>query len=198
MRPRDGEVLHFSEDPTITEFVPRVAATARIPGAYVWAVDASRAPDYWFPRDCPRVMAWSRPDTSAADVATILGPGGGARVHAVEYGWLERIRTVGLFSYRLPAAPFTPVDAPEPLTTARPGDPPLPHASHAQVATVAVRPLGPPEPVGDLLALHAEEGIQLRVLPELSAFFAAVVTTSLGWSGIRLRNAATWDPAVPR
>ena len=39
MRPAPGEVLHFSEDPTITRFVPHVAATARQPQAYVWAVD---------------------------------------------------------------------------------------------------------------------------------------------------------------
>jgi len=35
MRPAPGEVLHFSEDPTITRFEPHVAATARQPEAYV-------------------------------------------------------------------------------------------------------------------------------------------------------------------
>ena len=48
MRPGPGEVLHFSEDPGITRFVPHVAATAQQPEAYVWAVNAARAPDYWF------------------------------------------------------------------------------------------------------------------------------------------------------
>ena len=40
MRPRLGEVLHFSEDPQITEFVPHVARTATDQTPYVWAVDA--------------------------------------------------------------------------------------------------------------------------------------------------------------
>lgn len=53
-------------------------------------------------------------------------------------------------------------------------------------------------PVGDLLALHEAAGIQLRVLPELSGFWAAVITSSLGFSGVRLRNAARWDPRVAR
>jgi hypothetical protein len=53
MRPEPGQVLHFSEDPTITRFVPHVAATAAQSQPYVWAVDGARAPDYWFPRDCP-------------------------------------------------------------------------------------------------------------------------------------------------
>jgi hypothetical protein len=46
VRPLESEVLHFSEDPAITEFVPHVARTARVRSAYVWAVDAARAPDY--------------------------------------------------------------------------------------------------------------------------------------------------------
>lgn len=186
MRPREGEVLHFSEDPTITEFVPHVAASARVGAAYVWAVDADRAPDYWFPRQCPRVLAWAVATSTAADVERLIGPGGGARVHAVEYGWLERMRTVELYAYRLPAASFVPFGEPGPA----PG--------HAHVSTAAVTPLGPPERVGDLFALHEEAGIQLRVLPTLSGFSAAVVASSLGFSGIRLRNAVNWDPAVPR
>jgi hypothetical protein len=174
VRPGPGEVLHFSEDPTITGFDPHVAVTARVRTPYVWAVDGPRAPGYWFPRQCPRVLAWPRPSSDPADVERIIGPGGGTRVHAVEYRWLERIRRVELFAYRLPAEAFAPVGDPEP---------------HAHVSTRTVHPLGPPEPAGDLLALHAEAGIQLRVLPGLAAFWHAVHTSTLGFSGIRLRNA---------
>lgn len=173
MRPRPGEVLHFSEDPTIPRFVPRVAAAGR-PAAYVWAVDSARCPDYWFPRECPRAMAWATPNSARADRDRVLGPGGGDRVHAVEYGWLEAMRTVRLYAYRLPADEFSPFGTPVP---------------HAHVATRPVRPLGPPESVGDLLRLHEECGIQLRVLNNLWPFWDAVVSTTLGFSGIRLRNA---------
>ena len=44
MIPAPGELLHFSEDPTITRFEPHVAATAQQPEAYVWAVDVRNAP----------------------------------------------------------------------------------------------------------------------------------------------------------
>jgi hypothetical protein len=54
---------------------------------------------------------------------------------------------------------------------------------------VPVHPLGPPEPVGGLFELHEEAGIELRVLPELWTFWAAVTASTLGFSGIRLRNA---------
>jgi hypothetical protein len=175
VRPEPGQVLHFSEDPTITRFVPHVAATAQQPEAYVWAVGWDRAPDYWFPRACPRAMAWTTATTAPADRDRILGPGGGERVHAIEYRWLDAIRTVRLFAYRLPADRFRPFGEPVP---------------HAVVATEPVAPLEPPEPVGNLFALHEEAGIQLRVLPNLWPFWTAVAGSTLGFSGIRLRNAA--------
>jgi hypothetical protein len=167
MRPAPGEVLHFSEDPHIELFVPQ-------PGGYVWAVDEARAPDYWFPRDCPRAMAWTRPETLAADRDRVIGPGGGTRVHAIEYGWLPALREVRLYAYRLSARAFRPFGEPVP---------------HALVATEPVPPLAPAEPVGDLLHLHEEAGIQLRVLPNLWPFWDAVIASTLGFSGIRLRNA---------
>jgi hypothetical protein len=177
MRPAAGEVLHFSEDPGITVFHPHVAPTARQPEPYVWAVGADRAPDYWFPRQCPRVLVWATPESAPEDRLRLLGPGGGERVHAVEYDWLARIATVRLYAYRLPADRFRPFGEPVP---------------HAVVASGSVEPLGPPEPVGDLLALHRDAGIQLRVLPRLWEYWDAVTAGTLGFSGIRLRN------AVPR
>jgi transposase len=76
-----------------------------------------------------------------------------------------------LYAYRLPAAMFHP------------------GAPHAHVAEGTVEPLGPPERVGDLLACHAAAGIQLRLLDNLWPFWDAVVTSTAGFSGIRLRNA---------
>ncbi|MDF5757050.1 DUF6886 family protein [Spongiactinospora sp. TRM90649] len=174
MRPEPGQVLHFSEDPTIKAFHPHVAATARQPEAYVWAVDDARSPDYWFPRQCPRALAWAGPETTEDDRLHLIGPGGGDRVHAVEYAWLDRIRDVRLYAYRLPAGPFRPFGEPVP---------------HAVVATQPVVPLGPPEPVGDLFRLHEEAGIQLRVLPALHGFWDAVIASTLRFSGIRMGNA---------
>ncbi|MEU8707772.1 DUF6886 family protein [Streptomyces sp. NPDC048565] len=174
MRPRPGEVLHFSEDPTIPLFLPHVAATARQAQAYVWAVDGTQAPAYWFPRQCPRAMAWDLPGTTPADREGILGPGGGRRVHAIEHGWLRRLLSVELFAYRFAAAAFRPFGEPVP---------------NAFVSTEPVEPLGPAEPVGDLVQLHQDAGIQLRVLDNLWGFWEAVVPSTLGFSGIRLGNA---------
>jgi hypothetical protein len=173
MRPRPGEVLHFSEDAHIRRFEPHVAPTSQESEPYVWGVGADRAQDYWFPRDCPRAMAWVVPGTTHADQERIIGAGCGTRVHAIEYGWLDALRTVRLFAYRLPAEVFRPIGE---------------HA-HAVVATEPVEPLGPAEPAGDLLALHEAAGIQLRVLDNLWPFWDEVIVSTLGFSGIRLGNA---------
>ncbi|BDH55707.1 hypothetical protein MTP03_06460 [Tsukamurella sp. PLM1] len=136
----------------------------------VWAVDERHAPDYWFPRQCPRAMAWRTDASSDADVAALLT--GADRVHMIEYGWLEAFLTAEVYAYRFDAEQFTPF-----------GD-----DGHAMVATVEVVPLGPPEPVGALAALHDAARIELRVVPSLEPWWDRVVTSSLGWSGIRLRN----------
>ena len=173
MRPEPGQVLHFSEDPTIELFVPHVAPTSAMREPYVWAVGFDRCPDYWFPRACPRAMAWKGADTTAADADRIIGAGCGDRVHAIEYGWLKVLMDVSLYAYRLPAGPFRVV-----------GD-----DGHALVAEVPVKPLGPAEPVSDLLDLHEEAGIQLRVLDNLWPFWNEVTASTMKFSGIRLRNA---------
>jgi hypothetical protein len=166
-----AEVLHFSEDPTITRFVPHVAATARQSEPYVWAVTAAQAPAYWFPRDCPRILAWSRADSTAADRERILGPGGAERMHAIEYGWLRRLQSVRLYVYRLPAEAFRQFEG------------------YAMVAEEPVDPLGPAGAVGDLLARHEAAGIELRLVPILWRLVDAVQASSLDFSAIRMRNA---------
>jgi hypothetical protein len=115
-------------------------------------------------------MAWVGPATTPEDRDRIIGAGSGTRVHAVEYGWLDAIRSVELYAYRLPADEFVEHDA-------------------AVVATTEVRPLGPAERVGDLFALHEEAGIQLRVMRRLHDFWAETTASTLEWSGIRMRNA---------
>jgi hypothetical protein len=181
MRPGPGEVLHFSEDPTIRVFHPHIAPTARETTAYVWAVDATNSPSYWFPRQCPRAMAWTTPTTTADDAARILGPGA-PRVHTIEYRWLPALQTTQVYAYRLPAATFSPIGSPQP---------------HAYVSTEPVEPLSPAEPIGDLLDLHRAAGVQIRLVDTLWTWWDAVTTSTVGFGGIRLRNAADATLRLP-
>jgi hypothetical protein len=174
VRPPKGELLHFSEDPTIEVFVPHVPATAKGSEPLVWAVDGANAPSYWFPRECPRVCAWSTVATTAEDRERVLGAGGSERIHAIEFAWLRAVLETRLFGYRLPAEEFRPLGEPEPYAWAAPG---------------TVRPLAPPEAVGDLIALHEDAGIELRLVPSLAPLWAVVKSSTVGFSGIGLHNA---------
>ncbi len=170
------DVYHFSHDPTITEFVPHVAATSDVAEPLVWAIDGEHAPAYWFPRDCPRVTFWpGSEEPLAPEAATLLA--GSRRVHAVEWAWLDRLRAAVLYRYVFDAAGFRLRDA----------------GAGYHVADHVVRP-SRVEEVGDLLAAHERAGIELRLVPNLWPLAEAVPAAGLGFSMIRMRYAApVWN-----
>lgn len=165
--PVEPVLYHFSEDPSIRRFVPHVPQTNPIQQPAVWAIDANHAPLYWFPRDCPRVTAWPRGPEQAArfrrDWHTTA-----ERVHAIESAWLDRMRSVSLYRYDLPATSFVP----------------WPDAAGQWVAHQPVEPMGI-EPMDDLLDLHTEAGIELRIVPSL-------------WPLWDLARGGPWDFSIVR
>jgi len=161
---------HVSEDASIERFAPHVSATADLEEPLVWAVDTRHLPLYWFPRDCPRGTFWSGAATEPADAERLLG--GSPRVHAIEQAWLDRMHTADVFAYRLQERTF------------------VPHpdvggywVSRTTVEAIEVGPLG------DLVALHDDAGIELRILSNLWQLWNVVVASTLEYSGLRLRNA---------
>ena len=69
-------LFHFSDDGGLTRFTPRpvLVPSARPPGRdwlngpLVWAIDEARQPLYLFPRDCPRILLYPTPATTAEDL----------------------------------------------------------------------------------------------------------------------------------
>jgi hypothetical protein len=112
--------------------------------------------------------------TTDRDRCDVLGASG-RRLHLIEHGWLPAMRGTRLYAYRLPAEAFEPFGEPIP---------------HAHVARVAVEPLGPPEPIGDLTELHAAAGIDLRAVDDLRGERDRIAASTLGFSAIRMRNAS--------
>ena len=83
------------------------------------------------------------------------------------------MRTAELFAYRFDPTPFEP----------------WPDADGHWVTSATVEPLGV-EPVGDLLARHADAGIELRVVASLWHLHDAVVDSTLRFSMVRMADAA--------
>jgi hypothetical protein len=157
------DLWHFSEDPTLGHFEPREGK--------VWAIDEPHSWLYWFPRDCPRACFWAVETTTDTDVDEWLDGDRGRRVAVIETAWLERLRTIELYGYRMPREPFDVVEDDRFYIASTPVD---------AIERVAA---------GDLLMRHAEAGNELRIAPALYPLWDRVIETTLEFSGIRLRNA---------
>jgi hypothetical protein len=160
---------HVSEDTTLEVFLPHHRPLHANDEALVYAVDTWHMPLYWFPRDCPRASWWANDDTSDEDVDRWLDGDRARRASAIESAWLERMRNVHLYAYRLPEETFEPWDKF--------------FVSRDTVAPVELIELG------DLLVRHVDAGIELRLVPTLYPLWDDVIRTTLDFSGIRLRNA---------
>ena len=155
---------HVSEDATIARFEPRGEDPR------VWAIDTRHVPLYWFPRECPRATFWAESATSDEDVDRFLAGDRLRRVHVIEAGWLGRMTTTRVVAYRMPEQTFEQDD------------------DRFWISREAVEPLELVE-LGDLVVRHAAAGIELRTASALYPLWDDVLSSTLGFSGIRLRNA---------
>jgi hypothetical protein len=57
----------------------------------VWAIDEPHEPMYLFPRDCPRILIWPTPDTTARDRAEWFGDTPARMTAHIEESWLDRL-----------------------------------------------------------------------------------------------------------
>lgn len=170
-------LFHFSEDPTIEVFEPRLmAARPEITTPLVWAIEAAHQCMYLFPRDCPRILFWPLPTTTREDLDRYWGDrGDGVRaVACVEWDWLERLHSTAVFRYHLPSEGFEDL-----------GD------AGMWVSRETVRP-SLVEPVGDLVEALRQDGVELRLMRRLTPL-RGLWETSLHASGIRLRHAQDWQ-----
>ena len=160
---------HVSENPSIERFEPHVSATATCSEPRVWAVDTRHLPLYWFPRECPRGTFWATPETNDEDTELLCGS---SRVHLVESGWVEAMRSTPVYAYRLPEPTFTKdLDV-----------------GGYWLSRETVVPEGAVE-LGDLVERHAASAIALRIVDHLWPTWDRIVASSLEFSGIRLHNA---------
>lgn len=174
-------LFHFSEEPDIPAFLPR---SVRVPsqrppglewlnGPLVWAIDAAHSFLYFFPRECPRLLAWAVVGSAAEDCDHWLG---GARAVAyVESAWETRLGTTALTRYELSPEGFEDL------------------ADAGMWVSRAPAPILARMALTDLRGELERAGVDLRVVASLTPLMA-LRDTSLHVSAIRMRNAGR-DPA---
>jgi hypothetical protein len=166
-----GRLWHVSDRGGIVRFEPRAVEEHDSQEALVWAIDDEHVPAYWFPRDVPRATFWADARTSDDDVEWFLAGNRTLRVHAIQREWLDDLRQGSVIAYRLPRETFAPYDE---------------NAGY-WVSREPVTPLEEIE-LTDLVKLHADAGIELRIVRALSPLWDRVIASTLAFSGIRLRN----------
>lgn len=171
----DGALVllyHFSEDPSISVFMPRQLSYRLDEPAMVWAINGYYGVNYYFPRDCPRICLSVREGTTAEDRERFFGMSSTDRLVAIESSWLERLRKAVLYRYTFDETEFELYDANAGYYTAA-----------QEVKPVAV------ERMDDLLSWLIDAGVELRVTPSLKQLRDAVLASTLGFSLIRMKNA---------
>jgi hypothetical protein len=167
-------LFHIGETPNLKEFKPRPVQnnSYRITDDVVWAIDEEHLPNYYLPRDCPRVTFFISTETTPADKERFFGHTDATRIIAVETGWIERILSQKLFRYEFAPSGFELIDG----------------TAGYYIARNCVSPLNEFR-IDNILSELLTTGIELRIMPWLWKLREAVIHSSLGFSIIRMQNA---------
>lgn len=178
--PNTPRLFHFSDDPAITEFIPRpVRAQSHRPagqewlnGPLVWAIEEQREYMYLFPRDCPRILIWATNETSQIDKNHWLQNHRAAAF--VERSRWQELDNATLYRYELPVESFREL-----------------HDAGMWVSSERVAPIGC-DTITHLPNRLTQRGVDLRIVESLLPL-KHLWQSTLHVSGIRLRNAVGWN-----
>lgn len=157
-------------------FEPRPVPSPKsgVTGDAVWAVDEPHLPNFLLPRDCPRVTYGVGPHTTVEDGARFFLHSTARRVVAVESRWAPAILACNLWLYEMAAESFE-------LALEEAGY----YISRVTVVPARVTP------VNDLIGEMLKHDVELRFVPDLWPLSDAVVESTLEFSNIRMKNAAS-------
>lgn len=164
-------VHHYSDDGGITRFAPHVPLTNPSHPPAVWAMDPEHGPLYWFPRDCPRISVWATNPVEQELLSSSFDTDA-TRICAAESGWAAKIRSALVYRYAFDGAQFAPW-----------ADADGQYISFDTVLPVRV------DALDNLLELHAEAEVELRLTPTLGTLMDRMLASGLPFSFVRIRNA---------
>jgi hypothetical protein len=168
-------LFHISEEPDIRLFEPRPVSIDiyGITDEVVWALDEEHLPNYLLPRDCPRICYHRDEWTSDEDADRFFKGSKASRIITVEKKWIERLREQVIYRYELDHSGFHLIDETAGY-----------YISRAPVVPLSV------QMIDDIPSELLKFDVELRALHSLWDLREAVIASTLGYSIIRMRNAA--------
>lgn len=169
------KLFHVSEEGNIALFTPRPSPSyfENIGGNVVFAISGKLLHNYLFPRNCPRVTYYVGQQTSLSDKENFFEQTSADYIIAIEAFWFERIQQMQLYCYEFSPDGFALLDANAGYYT-----------SCKEITPLSVHP------VSNIIAELFKRNIELRIVQELWTLANRVVSSTLSFSLIRMKNAA--------
>jgi len=166
-------LFHVSEEANISIFKPRKPLRDDLDKelGLVWALNERCLPNYFTPRDCPRVTYHAAEHTTGEDIDRFFSSHSRHCV-AIEHAWYEKMRKTRLFLYEFDPANFYLQDL----------------CAGYYVSEQVERPISVTA-VDNLFDALFDRGVEVRILDRLWPLADAVKESTLYWSLCRMRNA---------
>lgn len=91
-------LFHFSEKPDIKKFFPLIISYNNLP-ACVWAIDEEHSVNYFFPRDCPRIIYAKSENMNPRDTDKFFADTNADKIITVENENKERLSEAVIYKY---------------------------------------------------------------------------------------------------
>jgi len=160
------KLFHVSEEPDIKQFIPRQPTRKDLDQAkgFVWALSEDCLPNFFTPRECPRVIYRAGEHTNEEDIARFFA-GSNRRCVAIEHAWHKAMLNTTLYLYEFDPANFYLQD----------------EIAGYYVSERTELPIAKTQ-IYDLYGALFEHNIEVRLLDNLWALGRAVKASTLRWS----------------
>ncbi|MCL2530859.1 MAG: hypothetical protein FWE40_01720 [Oscillospiraceae bacterium] len=166
-------LFHVSAEPNIAQFVPRIPTRDDLSKSkgLVWAINKQCLPNFFTPRECPRVTYHAADHTTATDIAKFFSSTS-RHCLAIEQAWLKQMLDVTLYIYEFDSANFVLQDACAGYYVSEKTEIPL----HVTA-------------IDDVFAALFERNVEVRLVDNLWPLRDAVVASTLNFSICDMWNA---------
>jgi hypothetical protein len=166
-------LYHFSEEKNIESFEPRIINNQKEQIPLVWAVDEEHSINYYFPRECPRIIYCKDQGTTEEDNIKFFENTVSDKIITFENNWMEKINSTILYKYTFEDESFELNDA----------------VAGYYVSKKTIKPIKI-ERMNNLLDELIKKDIEIRITPNLHPLREAIINSSIKkYSIIRFRNA---------